>query len=99
VSANGTGGKYYGQVDVTPPARRSAAANDWLSSGEVGALLGVSRKTVVRWVNAGLLPARRIRAGGQYRVERVAVERFKAEQQQEVRPDATKEGRSQSKAS
>lgn len=92
VGANRTAGTYTSQVDVTPPARKSARDN-LLSSGEAAKVLGVSGKTVLRWINAGLLPARRIRVGGQYRLERAAMERFKAEQQQEVRPTATKEGR------
>lgn len=40
----------------------------------------------MRWIQRGLIPARRIRSGGQYRIERAAIERFKATEQQEVRP-------------
>lgn len=93
VGAITTAGTYTSQVDVTPPARKSTTRDNLLSSSEAAEVLGVSGKTVLRWINAGLLPARRIRVGGQYRIERAAVERFKAEQQQEVRPTATKEGR------
>jgi excisionase family DNA binding protein len=64
-----------------------------LSTGEAAKELGVSGKTVLRWINDGLLPARRTRAGGQYRVDRAALERFKAEQQ-EVHPKTNQEGRS-----
>jgi excisionase family DNA binding protein len=68
-------------------------STDLLSTGEAAKELGVSGKTVLRWINEGLLPARRTRAGGQYRVDRAALERFKAEQQ-EVRPKTNQEGRS-----
>jgi excisionase family DNA binding protein len=78
-------------VDVTP--RSSKPQRDWLSTGEAAEELAVSGKTVLRWIHQGLLPARRIRAGGQYRLERSAIERFKAEQQQEERPHIPKEGR------
>jgi excisionase family DNA binding protein len=78
-------------VDVTPRSR--PAATELLSTGEAAKELGVSGKTVLRWINEGLLPARRTRAGGQYRVDRAALERFKAEQQ-EVRPKTSQEGRS-----
>jgi excisionase family DNA binding protein len=72
-------------VDVTPRSRGASAGTDLLSTGEAAKELGVSGKTVLRWINDGLLPARRTRAGGQYRVDRADLERFKAEQQ-EIRP-------------
>jgi excisionase family DNA binding protein len=80
-------------VDVTPRARATSASTDLLSTGEAAKELGVSGKTVLRWINEGLLPARRTRAGGQYRVDRAALERFKAEQQ-EISPKTNQEGRS-----
>ena len=80
-------------MDVTPRSRKSVAESQWLSTGDAAEELAVSGKTVLRWIKAGLLPAKRIRAGGQYRLERAAVERFKAEQQQEERPAVSKEGR------
>jgi excisionase family DNA binding protein len=78
-------------VDVTPQARKSTAKTQWLSTGEAAEELAVTGKTVLRWIEKGLLPARRIRAGGQYRIDREVVERFKAEQ--EVRPKVDEEGR------
>jgi excisionase family DNA binding protein len=79
-------------VDVTPRPRASSARAELLSTGEAAKELGVSGKTVLRWIGEGLLPARRTRAGGQYRVDRADVERFRAEQQQ-VRPKVSQEGR------
>jgi len=91
MGANETIALYAGGVDVTPRLRKSSARAEWLSTGDAATELGVSSKTVLRWIEKGLLPARRIRVGGQYRIDRVAVERFKSEQQQEVRPKASKE--------
>jgi excisionase family DNA binding protein len=68
-------------VDVTPQSHK-----EWLSTGDTAKELAVSRKSVLRWIERGLIPARRIRSGGQYRVSRTAVEHFKATEQQEVRP-------------
>lgn len=80
-------------MDVTPRSRGSTAGPELLSTGEAAKELGVSGKTVLRWINDGLLPARRTRAGGQYRVERATLERFKSEQQ-EIRPKTKEEDRS-----
>jgi len=77
-------------VDVTPRSRGSSAGTELLSTGEAAKELGVSGKTVLRWINDGLLLARRTRTGGQYRVDRATLERFKAEQQ-EVRPKTIQE--------
>jgi excisionase family DNA binding protein len=66
-------------VDVTQQLQQ-----EWLSTGDAAKELAVSRKSIVRWIERGLIPARRIRTGGQYRVSRATVEHFKA--QQEVRP-------------
>ncbi|MGI9149683.1 MAG: helix-turn-helix domain-containing protein [Chloroflexota bacterium] len=77
-------------MDVTPRLRRSSAEPDLLTTGEAAKELGVSAKTVLRWINDGLLLARRTRTGGQYRLEREALERFKVEQQ-EIRPKINQE--------
>ena len=58
----------------------------------------MSGKTVLRWIYDGLLPARLTRPGGQYRLERLTVERFKTEQQQ-VHPKTAREDRARPKAS
>lgn len=83
--ANRTVGTYAGYVDVSPRSPK-AREPEWLSTGDAAKELGVSGKTVMRWIQRGLIPARRIRSGGQYRIERAAIERFKATEQQEVRP-------------
>jgi excisionase family DNA binding protein len=75
------------EVDVTPTSRNTESA-ERLSTGEAAKELGVSGKTVLRWINVGLLPARLTRPGGQYRIDRADVERFMAEQQQvRLRPN------------
>jgi excisionase family DNA binding protein len=79
-------------VDVTPKPRKTLESPERLSTGEAAKELGVSGKTVLRWINEGVLPARLTRPGGQYRIDRADVERFMAEQQQ-VHPKAAKEGR------
>jgi len=59
---------------------RSTPSPDWLSAKETGDLLGVSARTVGRWIRDGLLRARRT-AGGQFRVNREDVERLAADQE------------------
>jgi excisionase family DNA binding protein len=86
---------YAGYVDVTPQSQKTRE-REWLSTGDAAKELAVSGKTVLRWIQRGLIPARRIRSGGQFRIERTAIERFKATEQQEVRP-ATQEDRTLSR--
>lgn len=59
--------------DITPPAQTATAQRTWLSPTEAAKLLEVDRSTVRRWVHKGLLPSRRT-AGGQFRIDRAAVE-------------------------
>src|SRR5579859_2254249 len=63
-------------LDGTP----SPGPTDWLSAKQAGDLLGVSARSVGRWIKAGKLRAR-VTAGGQFRVTREEVERLAAEQE------------------
>ena len=65
---------------------------EWLSPTEAAEQLNVDRSTVRRWIKKGVLPAKQTRPDGQYRLDPAVVARFAAEQQQ-VRPETTKEGR------
>jgi excisionase family DNA binding protein len=69
---------------------RQTTERVWLTTGEAGALLGVSGKTVLRLVKDRKLGAR-VTEGGQFRLERAAVERFAAAQVYD--PDNSKEDR------
>lgn len=42
---------------------------EWLTTGQAAELLGVSRSTVVRYIEAGTLDARRL-PGGHWRIRR-----------------------------
>jgi excisionase family DNA binding protein len=46
---------------------------EWLTTGQAAELLGVSRSTVVRYIEAGTLEARRL-PGGHWRIPRAAAE-------------------------
>ena len=46
--------------------------NDWMTTDAAAELLGVSRPTVIRWINQGSLPAWRV--GKCFRITRAAVE-------------------------
>ena len=46
----------------------------YLTTGQVGGRLGVSRQTVVNWIKKGLLPG--IRLGGRFMVPSTALTRF-----------------------
>jgi len=48
---------------------------EWLTTGQAAELLGVSRSTVVRYIEAGTLDARRL-PGGHWRVRRTDAERL-----------------------
>lgn len=49
--------------------------DEWLTTGEAARLLGISRSTVVRYIEAGTLDARRL-PGGHWRLRRTAVEKL-----------------------
>ncbi len=48
-------------------------SGEWLTTGQVATLLGTSRSTVVRYIEAGTLDARRL-PGGHWRIRRTAAE-------------------------
>jgi excisionase family DNA binding protein len=48
---------------------------EWLTAGQAATLLGISRSTVVRYIEAGTLDARRL-PGGHWRVRRDAAEKL-----------------------
>ena len=52
------------------PARKS----NYLTTGEVARRIGVSRQTIVNWINRGTLAGTRI--GGRFMVSRTALEKF-----------------------
>lgn len=47
-----------------------------MSTGEVALLLGKSRRTVLKYIRLGLLPASRFMRGGHWRIRREDLERF-----------------------
>ncbi len=49
--------------------------DEWLTTGQAAALLGISRSTVVRYIEAGNLDARRL-PGGHWRIRRAAAEKL-----------------------
>jgi excisionase family DNA binding protein len=51
-----------------------------VTTGEAAEILGVSRSTIVRYVEAGILPARKL-PGGHLRIRREDVERLSGEQE------------------
>ncbi len=63
-------------LDRTP----APSPNDWLSAKQAGELLGVSARSVGRWIRANKLRAR-VTEGGQFRVTRADVERLAAAQE------------------
>ncbi len=48
---------------------------EWLTTGQAAELLGVSRSTIVRYIEAGTLDARRL-PGGHWRIHRSAAEKL-----------------------
>ena len=48
---------------------------EWLTTGQAAELLGVSRSTVVRYIEAGTLNARRL-PGGHWRIRRSEAEKL-----------------------
>ncbi len=53
-------------------------ADEWITTGEAAKLLGVSRATIVRYVNAGILEARTLPSGNR-RIRRADAERLAQE--------------------
>ena len=53
-------------------------SEEWLSSSDVAARVGVSRQTVARWIREHKLRARRIEVGGRaiYRIRQVDLAAF-----------------------
>lgn len=49
--------------------------DEWLTTGQAAALLGISRSTVVRYIEAGTLEARRL-PGGHWRIRRAVAEKL-----------------------
>ena len=62
-------------VDKAP-----SPSTEWLSANKAGELLGVTGRTVARWINDGKLRGR-MTEGGRYRVNRDDVERLAAAQE------------------
>ena len=62
-----------GRLPAATP-QEDAAANIWLTTGAVAKRVGVSRQTVVNWVNKGILPGRRV--GGRTLIASDALTRF-----------------------
>jgi len=67
--------------DVLLDGTQSPPPTDWLSAKEAGQLLGVSARTVGRWIRSARLRAR-LTEGGQFRVNREDVERLAADQEE-----------------
>jgi len=55
-------------------AEQDLAQGKYLTTGQTAARLGVSRQTIVNWVNRGLMPG--VRMGGRLIVPLTAFERF-----------------------
>jgi excisionase family DNA binding protein len=49
--------------------------DEWLTTGQAAEMLGVSRSTVVRYIEAGTLEARRL-PSGHWRIHRTAAEKL-----------------------
>ena len=58
---------------------------EWLTTGQAAELLGVSRSTVVRYIEAGTLVARRL-PGGHWRVRRSEAEKLLRDDSESERP-------------
>jgi hypothetical protein len=67
---------------MTPPSRLSApalsAAHGWLGTGAAARMTHLSRNTIIKCIDTGLLPGRRT-ASGYRRVRRCDVLRFMKE--------------------
>jgi excisionase family DNA binding protein len=62
------------QAVVDSPIKKVSEPASYLTTGEVAKRVGVSRQTVVNWVNKGLLPG--VRLGGRTLIEPAALQRF-----------------------
>ena len=60
-------------------------ADDWMTTGQVGRLLGVTDRTVANWARAGLLP-HHTTLGGHRRFRRGDVESFLEQRRHERTP-------------
>ncbi|MBV8718933.1 MAG: excisionase family DNA-binding protein [Chloroflexi bacterium] len=70
-------------MNRTPPP-----SIEWLSANKAAELLGVTGRTVARWINEGKLRGR-MTEGGRYRVTREEVDRLAAAQESRaVQPQA-----------
>lgn len=70
----------YARDVVVVDRTRALSSTDWLSAKEAGELLGVSARSVGRWIRGGKLRGR-VTEGGQFRVTREDVERLAAAQE------------------
>ncbi len=62
------------QAVVDSPIKKVSEPASYLTTGEVAKRVGVSRQTVVNWVNKGLLPG--VRLGGRTLIEPASLQRF-----------------------
>jgi excisionase family DNA binding protein len=62
------------QAITMSPVEKVSESASFLTTGEVAKRVGVSRQTVVNWVNKGLLPG--VRLGGRTLIEPTALQRF-----------------------
>lgn len=62
------------QAIAMSPVEKVSESASFLTTGEVAKRVGVSRQTVVNWVNKGLLPG--VRLGGRTLIEPAALQRF-----------------------
>ena len=49
---------------------------EWLTTGQAATVIGVSRSTIVRYIESGDLEARRL-PGGHWRIDRAAAEKLR----------------------
>lgn len=71
-----TVGALLARLEAASPAgsTSSTSQSPWLTTGEVARRVGVSRQTVVNWVNRGILPGTRL--GGRTLIAPSALDRF-----------------------
>jgi len=62
---------------------------EWLTTGQAAELLGVSRSTVVRYIEAGTLDARRL-PGGHWRIRRSEAERLLGDDSESERSESSR---------
>lgn len=61
-------------MTTTTPEASQAGGDAWLTVAEVAALQRVSRKTVLRWIAAGQLPA--VRLGRHWRISQAQLDAY-----------------------